>query len=139
MPSSAPLRSEFRVRYLVESSAPSDRVAEVIAGEQSSGTFLALPSETEEFKESSRARVVRVESLPPVFEPTVETAVVARRGDAGLFHRAEIEIAFPVENVGGNRFELGEVATLRVLNLDMPERYTTPFSQTGLRYSSCLT
>ena len=138
MPSSAPNRPEFRARYLVESSVPSDRVAQVIAGEQSSGTFLALPGETEQLKERSRARVVRVQSLPPVFEPTLESAFVARQGHAGVFHRAEIEIAFPTENVGnnlptllatvaGNLFELGEVTALRLLDLDLPESYAATF------------
>jgi hypothetical protein len=72
-------RTEFTARYLVESSVPSDRAAEVIAGEQSSGTFMALPGETEELKERSRARVVRVDPLPPVQEPTLPSALVARR------------------------------------------------------------
>ena len=62
MPSSAPTRPEFCARYLVESAIPADKVAEVIAGEQSSGTFLALPGETEQLKERSRARVVSVQS-----------------------------------------------------------------------------
>ena len=128
----------FRARYLVESSVPSDKVAQVIAGEQSSGTFLALPGETEQLKERSRARVVRVQSLPPVFEPTLESAFVTRQGHAGVFHRAEIEIAFPTENVGnnlptllatvaGNLLELGEVTALRLLDLDLPESYAAAF------------
>ena len=139
MPSSAPNRPEFHARYWVESSVPSDQVAELIAGEQSSGTFVALPGETEQLKERSRARVVRVESLPPVFEPTLESALVARQGHTGRFHRAEIEIAFPIDNVGdnlptllatvaGNLFELGEVTALRLLDLDLPERYAAAFA-----------
>ena len=138
MPSSAPTRPEFCARYLVESAIPADRVAEVIAGEQSSGTFLALPGETEQLKERSRARVVGVRSLPPVFEPTLESAFAARQGHAGVFHRAEIEIAFPTENVGnnlptllatvaGNLFELGEVTALRLLDLELPENYAAAF------------
>ena len=85
MPSSAPNRPEFRARYLVESSVPSDRVAEVIAGEQSSGTFLALPGETEQLKERSRDRVVRVQSLPPVFEPTPANAAWPRACRSGAW------------------------------------------------------
>ena len=139
MTSSNTNRSEFCARYLVESSVPSDKVAQVIAGEQSSGTFLALPGETEQLKERSRARVVSVRSLPPVFEPTLESAFVARQGHARVFYRAEIEIAFPIENVGenlpallatvaGNLFELGEVTALRLLDLDLPDSYAAAFS-----------
>jgi ribulose-bisphosphate carboxylase large chain len=136
-PQTAP-RADFRARYLVESTVPSQQVAEVIAGEQSSGTFLSLPGETEQLKERSRARVVRIDSLPPALEPTLPSAFVARRGQPAVFHRAEIEIAFPVANVGanlptllatvaGNLFELGEVTALRLLDLDLSADYAARF------------
>lgn len=38
-------RAEFSARYFVESSVASEKIAQVIAGEQSSGTFLALPGD----------------------------------------------------------------------------------------------
>ena len=142
MTSSTPDRAEFRARYLLESSSPPEQVAQVIAGEQSSGTFLSLPGETEQLKERSRARVVDIAHLPPVFAPTLDSAVVARQGHTGLFHRAEIEIAFPIDNVGnnlptllatvaGNLFELGEVTALRLLDVDLPERYAAGFCGPG--------
>ena len=131
-------RAEFTARYFVESSTPSEKVAEVIAGEQSSGTFMALPGETEELKARARARVVRIEPLPPVLEPTLPSAFVERRAHAGIFHRAHIDIAFPVDNVGanlpsllatmaGNLFELGEVTGLRLLDFDLPLEYAATF------------
>src|SRR4029434_9920825 len=103
-------------------------------GEQSSGTFLSLPGETEQLKERSRAGVVRIDPLPPALQPTLTSAFVARHGNPAVFHRAEIEIAFPVANVGpnlptllatvaGNLFELGEVTALRLLDLDLPADY----------------
>jgi ribulose-bisphosphate carboxylase large chain len=134
-----PSRPEFTARYFVESSVASDKVAQVIAGEQSSGTFLALAGETEALKARSRARVVRVEPLPPVLEPSLHSAFVERRPHGGVFHRAEIEIAFPIANVGanlaallatvaGNLYELGEVTGLRLLSLDLPEDYAAAFA-----------
>jgi ribulose-bisphosphate carboxylase large chain len=131
-------RQEFRARYLVESSVPADKMAQVIAGEQSSGTFLALPGETEQLKERSRARVVDVQVLPPALESTLASAFVERHGHGGVFHRAEIEIAFPIDNVGanlptllatiaGNLFELGEVTALRLLDVDLPREYAAAF------------
>lgn len=131
-------RAEFTARYFVESSVPAEKMAQVIAGEQSSGTFLSLPGETAQLKERSRARVVNIHSLPPALEPSLQSAYVERRGSHGVFHRAEIEIAFPVENVGcnlpvllatlaGNLFELGEVTGLRLLDLDMPVNYASQF------------
>lgn len=131
-------RPEFHARYLVESSVPSEKVAQVIAGEQSSGTFLSLRGETEQLKERARARVVRINPLPPALEPTLASAFVARHGNPAVFHRAEIEIAFPIANVGpnlstllatiaGNLFELGEVTALRLLDLDLPAEYAAKF------------
>jgi ribulose-bisphosphate carboxylase large chain len=131
-------RAEFQARYFVESSVPSGKVAQVIAGEQSSGTFLSLPGETEQLKERSRARVVRIEPLPPAVEATLPSAFVARHGSPAVFHRAEIEIAFPIANVGpnlstllatvaGNLFELGEVTALRLLDLGLPADYAAQF------------
>ena len=131
-------RPEFSASYLVESAVPSAQVAEVIAGEQSSGTFLAVPGESDELKARSRARVVRIDSLPPAHSPTLHSAHVERRPHSGVFHRAEIEIAFPVNNVGanlpsllatvaGNLFELGEVTGLRLLDLDLPASYASCF------------
>lgn len=134
-----PTRSEFTARYFVESSVSSEKVAQIIAGEQSSGTFLALPGETDELKERSRARVTRIEPLPPALQPTLPSAYVDRHPHGGVFHRAEIEIAFPVANVGanlssllatvaGNLYELGEVTGLRLLDLDLSSDYAAQFS-----------
>lgn len=131
-------RAEFTARYLVESSVPTEQAAETIAGEQSSGTFMRLPGETDELRQRSRARVTRIEALPPVEEPSLHSAFAERRGRKDIFHRAEIEIAFPVDNVGanistllatvaGNLFELGEVTGLRLLDIDMPEVYAKRF------------
>ncbi|WP_256972155.1 RuBisCO large subunit C-terminal-like domain-containing protein, partial [Paraburkholderia caledonica] len=111
---------------------------EVIAGEQSSGTFLSLPGETEALKQRSRARVLKVESLPPAFEPSLKSAFVERKEQANVFYRGEVEIAFPVDNVGanlptllatiaGNLFELGEVTGLRLLDFDLPTHYARQF------------
>jgi ribulose-bisphosphate carboxylase large chain len=132
-------RPEFTARYFVESSVASEKIALVIAGEQSSGTFLSLPGETDELKERSRARVVRIDPLAPVLQPTLPSAYVDRHAHGGVFHRAEIEIAFPVANVGanlptllatiaGNLFELGEVTGLRLLDFDMSAEYAAQFA-----------
>lgn len=131
-------RSEFTARYFVESTVPSDKVAEIIAGEQSSGTFVTLPGETAQLKERSRARVTRVLPMTASAQPTLHSAVLQRQGLDGPFERAEIEIAFPVDNVGanlpsllatvaGNLFELGEVTALRLLDLDLSPSHAAEF------------
>lgn len=139
MPNSSSSRKEFTARYFVESAVPIPKAAEIIAGEQSSGTFLALPGETEELKERSRARVTHIETLPPAMEPSLHSAHAERSGHKGVYHRGEIEIAFPCANIGanlptllatvaGNLFELGEITGLRMLDIDMPDDYAARFS-----------
>lgn len=131
-------REEFRARYFLESAVPLQQAAEVIAGEQSSGTFLTLPGETLELKERFRARVTRVDTQPPTMVSSLHSAWASRHASDALYHRGEIEIAFPIENVGpnltslmatiaGNLFELGEVTALRVLDIDLPESYARQF------------
>ena len=138
----ASARHEFTARYFVESSVPTEKAAETIAGEQSSGTFMPLPGETDELKERARARVTRIDPLSPSLEPSLRSAFVERRQHDGVFSRAEIEIAFPIDNVGpnlsavlatvaGNLFELGEITGLRLLDIDMPADYAARFPGPG--------
>lgn len=138
MHGSAGGRQEFTARYLVESPDPLERVAEVIAGEQSSGTFVALAAETDALRERARARVCRVTPGGEGDQPSLASAHAERRGASGPFHRGKIEIAFPVDNVGanlptllatvaGNLFELGEVTGAKLLDLDLPDSYAACF------------
>ncbi|MGY2680702.1 ribulose-bisphosphate carboxylase large subunit family protein [Pseudomonas tolaasii] len=133
-----PPRDEFKARFFVESSYPIEKVAEIIAGEQSSGTFLALPGESEELRERSRARVTSVKALPAVDSPSLHSALLERKNPSETYNRAEVEIAFPTANIGtnipallttiaGNLFEIGEVSGLRLLDLDLPDYFAADF------------
>lgn len=135
----AGVRGEFTARYRVESPLPPSVVAELIAGEQSSGTFRAVPGESGELKARARARVVSVQELGEAGSPTLHSALLARKGLVGACRRSEIELAFPIANVGnnlptllatvaGNLYELGEVSGLRLLDLDMPAEYAAQFA-----------
>src|SRR5690606_13496628 len=95
-------REEFFARFFVESSYPIERVSEVIAGEQSSGTFLSLPGESDELKERSRARVVSIEHLPSVNSASLHSAYLERKNSSDTYYRAEVTIAFPTANIGTN-------------------------------------
>lgn len=135
-------RRDFTARYLVESFEPIEKAAEVIAGEQSCGTFLTLPGETADLKERARARVLSVEPLEPSPTPSLPNAFADRKGVTGPFNRGIVEISFPIHNVGpnlpnlyatiaGNLFELGELTGLRVLDIDLPDDYAAAFSGPG--------
>ena len=48
--------------YWIETSQEVEAAAEVLAGEQSSGTFVAVPGETDELRRRFRARVEKIET-----------------------------------------------------------------------------
>ena len=73
-------RRDFTVRYLVESFEPLEKAAEVIAGEQSCGTFVALPGETADLKGRAPARVASIEPLDDAPSPALPNAYAERRG-----------------------------------------------------------
>ena len=52
--------------YIIETAFDPMQAAEAMAGEQSSGTFIALPGESPELKERSAARVERLEVIGEV-------------------------------------------------------------------------
>ena len=57
------MSERIHATYWLETGDDPARAAEVIAGEQSSGTFVALATETPELKERSGARVERLDVL----------------------------------------------------------------------------
>ena len=131
-------RREFLARYQVESFEPLELTAEVIAGEQSSGTFLKLAGETDELKQRSRARVVSVREEHRAPQPSLHSEHLQRKGRSGEVRSGEVVIAFPIDNVGanlstllatvaGNLFELGEVTGLRVRDIELPDDYIAQF------------
>ena len=57
--------------YYVETPYPLADAAAVMAGEQSSGTFVAIPGETEELKMQYAARVEYIEELNVATQPSL--------------------------------------------------------------------
>ncbi|TCC62178.1 ribulose 1,5-bisphosphate carboxylase [Kribbella pittospori] len=153
-------RSEVVATYRVDSYLPLEQAAEVIAGEQSTGTFVAVARETPELRDRFAARVVAI-------EPTPSSAADLAGADlagadlagadlpgairpAGARRRSGlVRIAFGLENFGpslpnllaavaGNLFELRQLAGIRLLDLSLPdafaERYPGPqYGVTGTR------
>lgn len=132
------MSDRVRARYLLETGVAPERAAGVIAGEQSSGTFIAVPGETAEIRERYRARVERLEVVEEVDRPSLPGAQPAKDG---RWRRCLLELSWPLDNFGvslpnllatvaGNLFELREVSGLRLLELDLPpafaDRYPGP-------------
>ena len=74
------MRSQrIHATYWLETGDDPHRAAEVIAGEQSSGTFLKLATETAELKERSGARVERLDILGVSDQPSLPGGMPATR------------------------------------------------------------
>lgn len=113
--------------YLLRTAEDPERTAEIIAGEQSSGSFVALPFETDALKTRSGARV---EELDEIEDDPTRQPLPGYTGSGPLrsFH---LRISWPIDTVGvslpnvlasvaGNLFELREVAGLKLLDLHFP-------------------
>ena len=130
------MKSPCRIEadYLIETSFDPRAAAEAMAGEQSSGTFVAVPGETPELKQRAAARVERLEIVGHVAAPTLPRAV-----DGGHpVQRALATLSWPVDNIGpslpnlmatlaGNLFELRQFSGLRILDIRLPEIFATAY------------
>ena len=140
--------------YRIETPHSLERAAEVLAGEQSSGTFVAVPGETVELKQRFGARVLRIDPLESVAAPSLpgSRAPAGDRSDAAAgreYRRGDVTIEFPLHNFGpslpnllatvaGNLYELQELSGVRLLDLELPpafaDRYPGPaFGVEGTR------
>uniref|UniRef100_UPI003BABC4D5 ribulose-bisphosphate carboxylase large subunit family protein n=1 Tax=Stappia sp. TaxID=1870903 RepID=UPI003BABC4D5 len=126
--------SRLEARYEVESPLPLERVAQVIAGEQSCGTFLRLPGETDDLRERAGARIEHIEEGEARSQPSLPCRI-----SADLYHRGEITLSWPLDTMGpsltnvlatvaGNLFELAEVSALRLLDVTFPEDFASAYA-----------
>ncbi len=115
--------------YWLETGDDPQRAAEVIAGEQSSGTFLKLATETAELKDRAGARVERLDILGTSTHPSLPGGLSSAR-----YTQCHLELSWPLENLGpclptlmstiaGNLFELRQVSGLRLLDLKLPDAF----------------
>lgn len=130
----------IRATYLIETPLDPARVAEVMAGEQSCGTFTRVEGETDELRARARAQVESVREIESTRQASLPNAWLARQpgGLPAVLRRARVRIAFPVANigpnlptlaatVGGNLYDLGEVTGLRLERLELPSDYRAQF------------
>src|SRR5437016_14213786 len=121
--------------YLIETPLPIAQAAEVLAGEQSSGTFVTVPGETDELRNRFGAKVERITELESVNAPSLPGC----RANSDKFQRAEVIISWPVENVGhnlptlvstlqGNLYELAQFSGLKLLDLEVPDSFARRFA-----------
>lgn len=130
----------LQARYLIETPLDPAQVAEVLAGEQSSGTFVRVAGESDELRARSRAIVERIEELEPASVPSLPSAWLERQGRGGPWRRARITVAFPLANLGanlptlaatvaGNLYDLGETSGVRLEHLALPAAWRARFER----------
>lgn len=130
--------SRIEADYLLETPGDLCGVAEFMAGEQSSGTFVAVPGETPELKARVAAQVRRLDVLEDaVGAPSLPSARATAAPDA-KFKRGLVTLSWPLDTIGpslpnllatiaGNLFELGPVTGLRLLDVRLPNEFAAAY------------
>lgn len=124
------MNDRIHASYWLETWDDPQRAAAVIAGEQSSGTFLALANETPALKARAGAQVERLQLLDTVDQPSLP----GRYPVGSRFTRCLLELSWPLANLGpslpnlmatiaGNLFELRQVSGLRIVGLRLPAAF----------------
>lgn len=123
--------------YWIETPWPVEHAVESMAGEQSSGTFITVPGETDALRERHRAKVVRITPLETVDQPSLPGSKLPPDAGASVqYQRAEVELAFPLANMGanlptlmstlmGNLYELREFSGLKLIDIQLPAAFGT--------------
>ncbi|MGX5849127.1 3-oxo-isoapionate-4-phosphate decarboxylase OiaX [Mesorhizobium sp. PL10] len=132
--------------YRIETSGSIEALAAKIASDQSTGTFVALPGETEELKARVAARVLAIRPLPDAAQPSIPEA------GSGPFRRADVDIAFPFDAVGtdlsalmtiaiGGTYSIKGLSGIRIVDMKLPPEFkgAHPGPQFGVAGSRRLT
>jgi ribulose-bisphosphate carboxylase large chain len=130
--------------YFIETPIQPDKAAGILAGEQSSGTFVAVPGETAELKEQFAARVESVEVVNTVNQPSLPGG----KATTGQYTQAIIKVSWPAANFGynlpvlistlqGNLYELRQFTGLKLLEIDFPDHYVNHFRGPKFGVAGC--
>ena len=132
-------------RYLIETAHDPLQAAEVMAGEQSAGTFVKVPGESPELQKRYGARVESVEVGNEVSKASLPGSTPPKGVTSPTFQQAEVTLSFPLDTIGtsltglwtavaGNLFELSPFSGLKLTGLELPEKFTNahPGPQFGI-------
>ncbi|SEK98673.1 ribulose-bisphosphate carboxylase large chain [Xaviernesmea oryzae] len=139
--------SMITLTYRIETTGSVEAMAQKIASDQSTGTFVPVPGETEALKARVAARVLAVRQLPDANRPSWPEAA-----DGAPVHCGEADIAFPLDAVGtdlaalmtiaiAGAFSIKGLTGLRVVDMALPEAFAHahPGPQFGISGSRRLT
>jgi len=124
-----------KATYYIETPLQPEAAAAILAGEQSSGTFVTVPGETDELKEQFGARVVYVKPLNTADLPFLSGA---RESNNKQYNRAIIILSWPYQNTGSNipvllstiaggTYDLDAFSGIRLVDIDIPEAFTDKY------------
>jgi ribulose-bisphosphate carboxylase large chain len=131
-------------KYFIETPDDVETAANVLAGEQSSGTFVAVPGETEELKQRFAARVEKIEHLETVDTPAIPGAT----SKTGNYNRANVEVSWSIENFGynlpvmistlqGNLYEIKQFTGLKLMDIEVPASFAGHFDGPKFGIEGC--
>lgn len=134
--------------YRIETPGSVEAMADKIASDQSTGTFVPVPGETEELKSRVAARVLAIRPLEDAEHPTwPEVASAATR-----LRRADVDIAFPLDAIGtdlsalmtiaiGGVYSIKGMTGIRIVDMKLPGAFAAahPGPQFGIPGSRRLT
>lgn len=139
-------RDVIRLTYRIETPGSVEKFAAKIASDQSTGTFVDVPGETEELKNRVAARVASVRILEKVPTSSFGTS------EAGPFNCGEADIEFPLDAIGTDLVALMTIAIngvyaikgmtgIRVIDLQLPAPFKGiyPGPQFGVKGTRQLT
>lgn len=133
------MSARFSADYQIETAMDPARAAEIMAGEQSSGTFIAVPGETPELKARFAARVEHLEITGETSAPSLPGAVSPEAGAAQVWQQARVRLSWPLEVIGpslpnlvatiaGNLFELKAFSGLKLLDVQLPPAFAARYA-----------
>ena len=123
--------------YLIETAHDPHQAADAMAGEQSSGTFIALPGESPQLKERSAAKVERLDVIGDVEKPSLPGSGDPKSSGNRL--QAKVTLSWPSSNVNaslpnllatvaGNLYELKQFSGLRLMDVRLTDDFKTRYA-----------
>src|SRR6478735_4653019 len=94
-PAGVVMGESVRATYVVETALPLEKAAEVLAGEQSTGTFVRVERETDDLRARFAAQVESVQELPSDGASPLPGTI-----GEGARRRARLTLRFPLDNCG---------------------------------------
>jgi ribulose-bisphosphate carboxylase large chain len=128
-------KARVEARYWIETAYALEDAAAIMAGEQSTGTFIRVPGETDELRERYAARVEAIKELDTVAGPSLSGAGMPKKSSPPpVWRTAEVTLSWPLDNMGpslpnlmatvaGNLYELKPFSGLKLLDVKLPAEF----------------